>query len=342
MGPALARQQLQEAQTYRLLGYRAGNLVYRCLNGAMLDDLLVFHSSPKTSQAGLVGGPAMVAVDEVITQIPSYFIDPELACPATTFYRSVHAQGHLIELKALSDKARALEALMHKYQPEGGYLPLNQARYERTLGGLLVFALQIEQLTGRHKLGQNRNASQLTALIEALWERGEPGDPRAIELVLRANPKLERPEFLKGPAGSWLVPQLEPAELNAAVALTEGQYWQQGVPAAVIAESFAHSTVWVGAKLGDELVATARALSDGAKLAYVADVAVAPHCRGLGIGTRCLGLLLDHPSLRKVTKTMLHTRGAQQFYARFGFRRVAASLASGTVEMQRGPRHQDG
>jgi ribosomal protein S18 acetylase RimI-like enzyme len=67
------------------------------------------------------------------------------------------------------------------------------------------------------------------------------------------------------------------------------------------------------------LVATARANSDGARHAYVADVAVAPEYRGRGLGDAVVRLLLEHPAVRGAGLVRLATADAQPFYERFGF-----------------------
>jgi ribosomal protein S18 acetylase RimI-like enzyme len=79
-------------------------------------------------------------------------------------------------------------------------------------------------------------------------------------------------------------------------------------------------TCLLGARDQDgRLVATARANSDGARHAYVADVAVAPDYRGRGLGEAVVRLLLEHPAVRGAGLVRLATRDAQTFYERFGF-----------------------
>ena len=56
-----------------------------------------------------------------------YFSDGERACPATTLYRSAQAHGTLEEVTSRADKARVLQALMEKYQPEGKHVPIDHA-----------------------------------------------------------------------------------------------------------------------------------------------------------------------------------------------------------------------
>ena len=67
------------------------------------------------------------------------------------------------------------------------------------------------------------------------------------------------------------------------------------------------------------LVATARALSDGARSAWVGDVCVTKAWRGKGLGQAIVALLLEHPRMRDTDRVRLNTRDAQTLYERFGF-----------------------
>lgn len=109
-------------------------------------------------------------------------------------------------------------------------------------------------------------------------------------------------------------------EVDAAVALVAGEYWNASTAPATIRRAHLGSPIWVGARdPSGALIATARAISDGAKHAWIYDVGVAPSWRGRGIGRALLGLLLDDPLIRDVRQVHLQTRDAEDFYARFGF-----------------------
>ncbi|MCA9570721.1 MAG: GNAT family N-acetyltransferase, partial [Myxococcales bacterium] len=86
-----------------------------------------------------------------------------------------------------------------------------------------------------------------------------------------------------------------------------------------VAAAHLGSTAWVGLERDGELVATARAVADGGKLAYVMDVAVRDDLHGEGLGRRLIGLLESHPAVRGCAWIGLHTRGAQGFYRRLGY-----------------------
>lgn len=297
----------------------------RTLHAVVVDDAICFHGSPKGERAAMIGWPAVVAAEETVAGAPSYFFDPVRACPATTYYVSAQARGVIARVDDPVRKAAVLEALMRRFQPEGGYAPItaDDPLYRGPIAGIDVQEVRLDDVRGKAKLAQNRRPEDLARLIDGLWARGEVGDPAAIERLLAANPGSPRPAFLRGPAGASLHVALPSAEVDAAVALVADTYWNEGVPPAAIRRAHLGSTAWVGARdAAGILVATARAVSDGAKHAWIYDVAVAPGLRGRGLGEALLRLLLDHPALRRAAQIHLQTRDAHDFYRRFGFAEI--------------------
>jgi len=104
------------------------------------------------------------------------------------------------------------------------------------------------------------------------------------------------------------------------------QYWNvDRFDLAALAAAHRRSCAWVGARDAEgHLVASARAVSDGVKHAWVYDVVVAPALRRSGVGASVMRLLLDHPAVRGAAQVHLGTRDAQGFYARLGFVDAAA------------------
>jgi len=123
-----------------------------------------------------------------------------------------------------------------------------------------------------------------------------------------------------GPDGTTLVAALDDAAIREAVALVEHEYWNEGVPAERLERALRGSTVVVAARdPGGRLVAVARALSDGARAAWIGDVCVARDWRGRGVGEALVRFLLDHPRVRDADRVRLNTRDAQSLYAKLGF-----------------------
>ena len=301
----------------------AGRPMLRAINAATVEGKLVFHGAPAGEKVEALGRECVVSAEEVVASIPSYFIDPERACPATTLYRSVQLHGRLEPIEEIHDKAAALSALLAKHQPEGGCVPLDAEHplYRKTLASLLVVGVSLERLDGKAKLGQNRTPDEQRRMVEALWRRGAPGDPAAVDAVLSANPKMPTPEFSRAPPGVRLTCHASGlADAQAVAALLADAYWNDRFTRAEIVASHLASPAWVVAR--DEagsIVASARAISDRAKYAWIYDVVVAPQWRGKGVGDAVVRLLLDHPAVRRSRFVRLGTRDAMPFYAKMGF-----------------------
>lgn len=323
MTHAQALEFLKEADALHLAFTRPdGAPVLRTLNAAVSDDWLFFHGAPTGEKAQSIGRAVVVQAEQMLVTVPSYFSDPEKACPATTFFRSVQAHGTLERISDPHVKADALQRIMERYQPEGGHVPIHfdNPLYQNAVRGVLVLGVRTTNLTGKAKLGQNKQPLEVQNIMEGLWQRGKPHDPLTIALMFQHHPVSSRPELFRGPAGTWLWPTLAPGDVQAAVELLEGQYWTQGVGREELAKAQLGASAWLGARdAAGRLVATARANSDGARHAYVADVAVAPEYRGKGLGQAVVRLLLAHPRVRGAELVRLATRDAQGFYERFGF-----------------------
>lgn len=314
---------LHEAEVLHLAFTRPdGAPVLRTLNAAVTDEWLFFHGAPTGEKAQSMGRPVVVQAEQMLATIPSYFSDPEKACPATTFFRSVQVHGTLEKITDPHVKADALQRIMLRFQPEGGHVPIDfdNPLYQNAVRGVLVMGVRTTNLTGKAKLGQNKQPPEVGRIMDGLWQRGKVGDPLTIALMFAHHPETSRPERFRGPAGTWLWPTLGPADVNAAVDLLEGQYWTEGATREALAKAQLGASAWLGARdANGRLVATARAISDGARHAYVADVAVAPEYRGRGLGAALVKLLLDHPAVRGAGLVRLGTKDAQPFYERFGF-----------------------
>ena len=299
-----------------------GRPLIRTAHGVVGGDSLCFHGAPAGEKTETEGREAVVSAEEIVASIPSYFMDPERACPATTLYRSAQVHGRIERVVDMHEKARVLAALMTKYQPEGGHVPIaaDHPLYRKAIEGILVLRVGLGDLDGKAKLAQNRTPEDRVRPMEKLRERGLSGDAEAIELIRAHNPGTSLPLFLRGPAGTALAAWLGAADAAAAGALVDGAHWNEGFSAAMLARAHEGSSAWVGARdAAGALVATARAISDHEKRAWIYDVMVAPAYRGKGVGEAVMRLVLEHPALRRVRRVYLGTRDAQPFYERLGF-----------------------
>ena len=100
--------------------------------------------------------------------------------------------------------------------------------------------------------------------------------------------------------------------------LSQSSYWARGRSRAAVATSIQNS-ICVGAYENDRQVGFARAVTDRAVFAYIADVFVLPPWRGRGIGKLLMRAIVEHPDLQGLAVMLLRTRDAHGLYARFGF-----------------------
>ena len=320
---SLAHALFEEAEAMQVAGLAPdGQVVLRTLHGVVDEGWVCFHAAPAGEKTSLVGCPVVVSVEETVARLPSYFLDAERACPATTLFRAAQARGVLTAIDEPVRKARVLQRLMEKLQPEGGHLPIEASSpmYRAAVKGLLIAGVPLSDVTAKAKLMQNKNDDARARVLEQLWARGAPGDVRAVELIRAANPTTKTPEFLRGPSGVRLHASLEPSFLDAAIGLVRDAYWNDVFTESELRAAHLGSPVWVGAT--DEtgaLVGTARAITDGSKYAWVYDVCVRADRRGGGVGQALMRLVLDHPQVRRCRRVRLGTRDAQSLYSRFGF-----------------------
>jgi ribosomal protein S18 acetylase RimI-like enzyme len=96
-------------------------------------------------------------------------------------------------------------------------------------------------------------------------------------------------------------------------------YWSPGIPRDVVERAIRNSLV-VGLYAPDGgQVGMARAVTDRATFAWIADVFVLRQYRGRGLGRYVVEALLKHPDLAGLRRQMLATADAHELYRRYGF-----------------------
>ena len=108
--------------------------------------------------------------------------------------------------------------------------------------------------------------------------------------------------------------------------LRDDSYWSRGISRDVVARSVEHSLAF---GLYDESGAAsaqagfARAITDYATFAYLADVFVLPAHRGRGLGVWLIECARAHPALQGLRVWRLATADAHGLYEKHGFRAPA-------------------
>ena len=109
--------------------------------------------------------------------------------------------------------------------------------------------------------------------------------------------------------------------------LADESYWSRGVSRDVVARSIARSLafgLYHAPAAGEPVQAGfARAITDRATMAYVADVFVLPEHRGRGLGAWLIECMLAHPDLQGLRVWRLATLDAHGLYEKHGFRALA-------------------
>lgn len=125
----------------------------------------------------------------------------------------------------------------------------------------------------------------------------------------------------------------DPAELDIALIhgfLSRDTYWARGIPRDTLERALAHS-ICVGGYVDGAQVAFARAVTDRATFAYLADVFVLPAHRGRGHGRDIVQALMEDPRLQGLRRWHLVTRDMQALYASLGW----SPLSESARHMQR-------
>ena len=112
-------------------------------------------------------------------------------------------------------------------------------------------------------------------------------------------------------------------DISAVHAYLTRSYWSPGISRAVVEKAIAGSLCFgLFTEQGNQ-VGFARAITDGATFAYLADVYVLEEHRGKGLGKWIVETILAHPSLQGLRRILLATRDAHKLYAQFGFEPLA-------------------
>ncbi|MCI0882782.1 MAG: GNAT family N-acetyltransferase [Chloroflexi bacterium] len=101
-------------------------------------------------------------------------------------------------------------------------------------------------------------------------------------------------------------------------AFLTGSYWARGIPRDVVARAIENSLNF-GLFEGARQVGFARAITDRAWYAYIADVFVDEAHRGKGLGKLIMEAVTSHPELQNLRRMMLGTADAHGLYRQFGF-----------------------
>lgn len=154
------------------------------LNFAMHNGSIYFHGAQEGEKYEAFKRTPKVSFCfvEPFSYLPSYWQAKEHACPATIFFKSVYMRGKGSLVENPDEKAAALQALMDKHQPEGGFksLSVSDPLYETSIRNVGIFKVKPERVDMKIKLGQGYTDKTRQKLIDHLRERGTELDLQTI------------------------------------------------------------------------------------------------------------------------------------------------------------------
>jgi GNAT superfamily N-acetyltransferase len=117
-----------------------------------------------------------------------------------------------------------------------------------------------------------------------------------------------------------LVVTTDPARFDVAAihAFLANSYWAKGRTQAVVERSIRGSLCF-GLLDGKKQVGFARAITDAATYAYLADVYILESHRGRGLATWLMECVMAHRDLQGLRRFTLVTKDAHDLYKKFGF-----------------------
>ena len=164
------------------------------MNFVFINDVIYMHSHVRGEKLDNIRRNQKVGfeVDKNLEFLPSYFTDPTYAEFADTLYISVVIKGNASIVSDKDEKTIALNGLMEKYQPEGGYEPIKPAM--DILKGVEVIKIIPESLRGKYKIGQNMDMKSRIDLAKQILERNSPTAKETLDImgfkIIDGEPKL--------------------------------------------------------------------------------------------------------------------------------------------------------
>ena len=164
------------------------------MNFVFINDVVYMHSHIKGEKLENIKRNQKVGfeVDKSLEFLPSYFSDPTDASLADTLYISVVIKGNANIILDKEEKTTALNGLMKKYQPEGGYEPIKPEM--DVLDEVVVIKIVPESLRGKYKIGQHMDRKSRIDLARQILERNSPTAKETLDImgfeIIDNEPKL--------------------------------------------------------------------------------------------------------------------------------------------------------
>jgi uncharacterized protein len=141
------------------------------MNFVYLDGSVYMHSHPFGEKLDNIRRNPRVGfeVDQHVCFLPSYYFHPTDASQADTLYISVVIKGSAEMVHDDEEKARALNALMEKYQKEGRYEALDSGM--PVVREVAIIKVIPAEMRGKYKIGQHWARPYRLKMAQKIIER---------------------------------------------------------------------------------------------------------------------------------------------------------------------------
>lgn len=148
------------------------------------DGAIYMHSHPFGEKIENIKRNSKVGfeVDSYVCFLPSYYFHPTDASQADTLYISIVIKGNASIVQDPSEKANALNALMNKYQKEGGFEPLSPNMH--SVREVTVLKVLPEQIRGKYKIGQHWTQTYRLKMAKNIVQRETEANARRILKIM--------------------------------------------------------------------------------------------------------------------------------------------------------------
>ncbi|HWY34280.1 MAG TPA: pyridoxamine 5'-phosphate oxidase family protein [Nitrosopumilaceae archaeon] len=153
------------------------------MNFVFVNGVVYMHSHTRGEKLENIKQNSKVGfeVDQSIDFLPSYFTHPTDASQADTLYISVVIKGTGIIVNDRKEKTLALNSLMKKYQPEGGYEGISPEM--KVVDEVAIIKVIPTTMRGKYKVGQHLEKKSRLELAKKILERNSPTAQNTLKLM---------------------------------------------------------------------------------------------------------------------------------------------------------------
>ena len=153
------------------------------MNFVYANDAVYMHSHPKGEKLENITKNPKVGfeVDQSLEFLPSYFSSPTDASQADTLYISVVIKGKAILVSDPKEKTLALNELMKKYQPEGGYEKMSPEM--EVVEEVAIIKVIPVTMRGKYKIGQHFDKKTRLEIAKKILERNSPTANNTVKMM---------------------------------------------------------------------------------------------------------------------------------------------------------------